>query len=624
MSSAHPQPARHLAQPGTSGAGHLLGDPHHDGSALYVSNLTPRLGESVTVRVRVPLAGTERGIHLRVVRDGEPRMSVAELTRTTATDRWYEAQVLVHNPVTSYRFFVDEPGGYRWLNGKGLFAREVPDVSDFRLTVHEPAPEWMTGSLVYQVFPDRFARGIAEKPTPEWAQDAEWADEPIGSGPGVGTQLYGGDLPGIEQHLDHLEDLGVGTLYLTPVFPGRSNHRYDASSFDEVDPLLGGDEALASLSGAVHERGMRIMGDITTNHTGDGHEWFRRAQADRSSPEGSFFYWQDDEPGYVGWLEHASLPKLDYRSPELVRRMIDGPDSVIGRWISEPFALDGWRVDVANMTGRYADQDMTHEVARTVRRTMQDINPDAVLVSEHFHDSGLDMMGDGWHANMNYSAFTRPVWSWVVAEDSDVPALGLPTALPRRSGRDMVAAMRDFDSVVPWKVVASQWNMLGSHDTPRLRSLVGSLDMVEVAAGLLFTYPGTPVVFAGDEIGAEGLNGEHARVTMPWDEPDRWDGDTFDVYRRLVALRRSSVALRTGGLRWVLVEDDAVAFLRESPEETVLVLVARAAWCGAVLPETVAPDGAPVTLYGDADLAPVDGGYALPADGPAVHAWRLR
>jgi alpha-glucosidase len=132
------------------------------------------------------------------------------------------------------------------------------------------------------------------------------------------------------------------------------------------------------------------------------------------------------------------------------------------------------------------------------------------------------------------------------------------------------------------------------------------------------------VVFAGDEVGAEGLNGEHARVTMPWDEPDRWDGDTFDVYRRLVALRRSSVALRTGGLRWVLVEDDAVAFLRESPEETVLVLVARAPWCGAVLPETIAPDGAPVPLYGDADLEPVDGGYALPADGPAVYAWRLR
>ena len=117
------------------------------------------------------------------------------------------------------------------------------------------------------------------------------------------------------------------------MFPGRSNHRYDASTFDVVDPLLGGDEALASLSRAVHARGMRILGDLTTNHTGAGHEWFARAQADRSSEEASFYYWTDDDPGYVGWLEHASLPKLNYNAPALAGRMVEGPDSVIGRWL---------------------------------------------------------------------------------------------------------------------------------------------------------------------------------------------------------------------------------------------------------------------------------------------------
>lgn len=611
----------------THGAGHLLGDPHHDGSSLYVSTQVPRLGDRVTVRVRIPLGPpeqAERGVHLRVVRDGEPRMSPARLVEVTATDRWYEAEVLVHNPVTSYRFFIDSPGGYRWLNGRGVFAREVPDVADFRLTVFEPAPAWMTGSVVYQVFPDRFARAISDKPLPEWAQAAQWDDEPIALGHGVATQLYGGDLPGVREHLDHLVELGIGTVYLTPVFPGRSNHRYDATTFDHVDPLLGGDEALVDLSRAVHERGMRIMGDITTNHTGSGHEWFATAQADRTSEEASYYYWTEDEPGYVSWLEHASLPKLNYAAPALAARMIEGPASVIGRWVAPPYSLDGWRVDVANMTGRYADQDVTHEVARTIRETMTAINPEAVLVSEHFHDSGADMMGDGWHANMNYSAFTRPVWSWIVAPDSTVPALGLPTTLPRRSGVDMVAAMRDFDSVVPWKVMATQWNMLGSHDTPRLRTLAGSREMVEVAAGLLFTFPGTPVLFAGDEVGAQGTNGEHARVTMPWDDPDRWDGETFEIYRSLIALRRSSQALREGGLRWVVVTDDAVAYLRETPEESVLVLVARAPWDGAVLPGELAEPGAVHNLYGGAVLDHDDDGLTLPGDGPGVQVWRLR
>ncbi|MEP7763621.1 glycoside hydrolase family 13 protein [Sanguibacter sp. 25GB23B1] len=612
------------AEPAGTGAGHLLADPHHDGSDLYVSRQTPRLGDRVTVRVRVPVELDERGVHVRVVRDGEPRTAPARLSETTSTDRWYEADVLVHNPVTSYRFLIDLPSGYRWLTGRGLVDRDVPDSADFRLTVFEPAPAWMSGSVVYQVFPDRFARGSPEPRLPGWAHAAGWDDEPLASGPGVGTQLYGGDLAGVEAHLDHLVGLGVGTLYLTPVFPARSNHRYDATSFDIVDPLLGGDAALAALSRAVHERGMRIIGDLTTNHTGAGHEWFVAAQADRSSEEGSFYYWSDDEPGYVGWLEHASLPKLDYRAPALARRMIEGPTSVIGRWLAPPFSLDGWRIDVANMTGRYADQDLTHEVARTVRATMTEINPDAVLVAEHFHDSGADMTGDGWHTSMNYSAFTRPVWSWVVDPASTLPALGLPTTLRRRSGRDMVATMRDFDAVVPWKVTAAQWNMLGSHDTPRLRTLVGDRAMVEVAAGMLLTYPGTPVLFAGDELGAQGTNGEHARVTMPWDAPERWDAETFEVFRALIALRNDTDALRTGGLRWVVVEDDAVAYLRETRHESVLVLLARAPWAGACLPTSiVAPGTEPRTLYGRSPLESSDHGWVLPCSGPGVHVWRL-
>jgi alpha-glucosidase len=336
------------------------------------------------------------------------------LDRVDEHERWYVAEVEVHNPVANYRFLLDEPGGYRWVNGQGLHERDVPDASDFRVTVHPPAPAWAPDSVVYQVFPDRFATSGLDQPFPEWAIPAAWDDEPLASGPGVGQQLYRGDLRGIEQRLDHLERLGVDVLYLTPVFPGRSNHRYDASTFDHVDPVLGGDEAFASLSAAVHARGMRLMGDITTNHTGVGHEWFRRAQADRASEEATFYYWTED--GYVGWLGHSSLPKLDYSAPALARRMIDGPNSVVARWMRPPFSLDGWRVDVANMTGRYRDQDLTHDIARTLRRTLQAENPEALLVSEHFHDASNDLVGDGWHANMNYNGFSRPVWTWLTPD----------------------------------------------------------------------------------------------------------------------------------------------------------------------------------------------------------------
>ena len=603
---------------------HLLDQPHHDGSELYVPQRTPRLGEVVPVRFRVPASCVERAVWVRTVRDAEPRMVPARLDARDENERWYVAEVPVHNPVTGYRALLDEPGGYRWLNGSGLHARDVTDAADFRLTVHPPAPAWLNDAIVYQIFPDRFARSGTRHDAPEWAVPMPWDEVPAARGRSTSVQYYGGDLPGIEQRLDHLARLGVDVIYLTPIFPARSVHRYDASSFDGVDPLLGGDDALASLSAAVHARRMRLIGDVTTNHTGAGHEWFARARADPSSEEAAFYYWTDAEPGYVGWYDLPSLPKLNYNAPALGRRMIDGPGSVIGRFLREPFGLDGWRVDVANMTGRYAADDFTHAIARTIRRTMREVNPEAVLISEHFHDAGPDLAGDGWNANMSYAAFTRPVWTWLVDPQTSLDFLGIPTPIPRRDGAAMVATMREFGATIPWQVTARQWNMLGSHDTARIRTVVGDPALVEVAAGLLFTLPGTPALFAGDEIGLEGTTGEGARVPMPWAHPEVWDLRTFEVYRSLIGLRRASRALREGGLRWAVVAADAVAFLRETLDERVLVVVSRGRWPGADLPRHLLTAGAqPENLYGGADLGVQPGALRIPGDGPGVQVWRL-
>lgn len=594
-------------------------DPHHDGSEAYVPRGRKALGDVVPVRVRVPAGREVRSVHIRSLTDAEPGMAPARLESQGPHESWWVGEVTVANPVTRYRFLVEEPDTTCWLNAAGYHDREVSDAADFRLTAHAPAPDWARAAVVYQVFPDRFARSGAEHDLPDWAVPVAWDTPPEGSGRDVGRQFYGGDLPGIEQHLDHLQTLGVDVLYLTPVFPGRSNHRYDASTFDHVDSLLGGDEALASLAAAVHTRGMRIMGDITTNHTGAGHEWFERARSDRAGEEAGYYLWTDEAPGYVAWLGHASLPKLNHADAALRARMIAGPESVVGRWLAPPFRLDGWRVDVANMTGRHRDTDLTHEVARTVRATMAAVRPDALLVSEHFHDASADLQGDGWHANMNYMGFSRPVWAWLMPPDTPLRDHGLPFARTRRPGGAVAATMRDFASQVPWQVTEVQWNMVTSHDTARIRTVVGDPRLVEVAAGLMFTYPGTPVVFAGDEIGAEGWNGESGRVTMPWDRPEDWDRTTFEAYRRLIAVRHGSRALRDGGLRWVAAEGDALVFLRETRDERVLVAAARAPWAGLRLPDGLV-EGAPLTLHGP-DLRA--GGREVPGDGPGIGIWRI-
>ena len=258
-----------------------LSQPHHDGSGRYVSNQAPRLGDRVDVLVRVPLDAGVEAVHVRTSPDGEATFTVARKVRTTGVDDWWRASLTCHNPVTNYRFLLTGgPTKYVWLNGTGVHERDVPDASDFRLVAHaSPPPEWALGAVVYQIFPDRFARskGADRHSTPEWAVPAAWSDPVDLSPKGVAHQLYGGDLDGITEHLDHLESLGVDVVYMTPFFPARSNHRYDASSFEQIDPLLGGAPALRRLTKAAHERGMKVMGDFTTNHTGNAHEWFLKA-----------------------------------------------------------------------------------------------------------------------------------------------------------------------------------------------------------------------------------------------------------------------------------------------------------------------------------------------------------
>ncbi|MBT8225415.1 MAG: glycoside hydrolase family 13 protein [Dactylosporangium sp.] len=610
--------------------------PHHDGSALHVSDLAPDVGGRVTVFLRAPT--DVRGVVVRYTPDGEPAYVEAAMdTRPVggaepwrSAERWWRADLPVRNPVTSYRFLVTAGSGRQyWVNALGPAEHDVPDAYDFRLVAHDPPPAWAGDAVLYEIFPDRFARSAAaaSRQPPDWAIPCTWETPVIGRGPETPRQWYGGDLDGITEHLDHVGSLGVNTVYLTPVFPARSNHRYDAASFDTIDPLLGGVDALARLTAGLRSRGMRLLGDITTNHCGDAHPWFTAALAGDAG-ERELFYFLDGAD-YESWLGVSTLPKLNWGSPEVRRRFTAGPDSVMARWLEY---FDGWRVDVANMTGRCRADDHTHEVARLLRAAAVAARKDALVVAEHGHDFTGDLDRDGWQGTMNYAGFTRPVWSWLRAAELDLPDfLGAPGGVPERSGGQAVAAMRAFGGLVSWRSLTHSWTMLGSHDTARIRTIVGDAARVEVAVGLLMTYPGTPMVFAGDELGLTGSTGEGSRTPMPWRRRSTWDRRTLADYRRLIALRQDHPALRDGGLRWVYVGDDALAFLRENREETLLVFARRASGDPVALRGVPTAPGAArnsalaagENLYGGADLSALDGTLLLPGDGPTFQVWRL-
>jgi alpha-glucosidase len=560
---------------------HLLDEPHHDGSVLYLDDEAPVLGTHVGVRVRTSERTPYDHIWLRTVEDAEPFFTPMTVERHDGGAVWWRGAVHLRNPVQRYRFLLVRGEEQHWLNQSGVHDQDVPDAEDFVVSTFPAAPDWARDAVVYQVFPDRFARSAAadSRPTPDWAVPAAWDDPPIHVGPDTPHQLYGGDLDGITEHLDHVEALGADTLYLTPVFPAESNHRYNASTFDEVDPLLGGNEAYRRLVDAVHERGLRILGDLTSNHTGDTHEWFVRASEDPGSPERGFYYFTPDG-GHEGWKGHSTLPKLDHLDPELGRRL----RHVVQRWLG--FGLDGWRIDVANMTGRHIGADVAHAVAREIREAAVEVDPEASIVAEHGHDASGDLDGDGWHGTMNYYGFSFPVWEFVRKPHGHVPSFGWPVGVPRRPAQRTFGSMRAFTARFGWRAVTQSWNILGSHDTPRIRTVTGDAALQHAAVALQFTLPGVPMVFAGDEFGLEGVDGEDSRRTMPWgaDVP----GDLSEVYRQYADLRRTHTALRRGSLRWAVIEDDLVAYLREHPDGDVLVAVARGR-----TGEVALPDGLP-------------------------------
>jgi alpha-glucosidase len=284
--------------------------------------------------------------------------------------------------------------------------------------------------------------------------------------------------------------------------------------------------------------------------------------------------------------------------------------------------MDGWRIDVANMTGRLGAADHTHEVARYLREAVRSVAPDRLLVAEHGHDATGDLDRRGWDGTMNYAGFTRPVWSWLRSPDLALPDfMGVPGGVPSRNGAAAVATMRAFAALQSWRSLTQSWTMLGSHDTARIATVIDDQARLEVAFGLLATMPGVPMVFAGDELGVLGVNGEDGRRPMPWEGGG--NPTTFATLRSLIGLRRRHESLRNGCLRWVHASDDAIAYLRETSAEQLLVLARRAD--GKPLTLDLDPGDPPENVYGGATaLRGPDGRLVLPGDGPTFQVWQFR
>lgn len=564
---------------------HWLHSVHHDGSSCYVDvNGAVSLGSTIRLRVRTGLDAPVESIFLRTNPDGEQHMAPLRLIAKDAAACWWEGEMQVRMLKNNYRFFLLTGEGNWWLTAAGMLRYTPTDSTDFRILAQYHAPTWVHDTVFYQIFPDRFADGDPSNNVRngEYACYGKpviarpWGELPRSPWKTGEVEFFGGDLQGIIQHLDYLQEFGINALYLTPIFTSPSNHKYDTVDYKHVDPHFGGDEALIALRRALDERGMRLMLDLVPNHCSSQHPWFLAAQADAAAPSAEFFTFHQRPDDYETWNGVRSLPKLNYRSLRLREEMYASEDSVARHWLKPPFRIDGWRVDVANVLARQGESQLEHKVGRGLRQAIKSIAPQAYLIGENFFDASPQLQGDELDAVMNYRGFSVPLQQWLVGYDASLawrPGMQEPAMLPTEA---LAEQWQAFIAAIPWQIAAQQFNLLGSHDTRRIQTVVGEDEtLARIAAALLFTFPGTPSVYYGDEVGMVGGNDPDCRRCMIWDE-QVWNSGRREFYQQLIRLRRSSPALRHGGFQILYAVGETLAFLREAPEERLLVVARRA------------------------------------------------
>ena len=479
----------------------------------------------------------------------------------------------------------------RWFTPQGFSRMPPARLEQFAVDVPDIGPQWAADQIFYQIFPDRFARSLpreAEQDHVYYHHAAgqeiilrDW-DEPVTAQAG-GSTFYGGDLDGISEKLPYLKKLGVTALYLNPVFKAPSVHKYDTEDYRHVDPQFGGDGALLRLRHNTQQLGMRLVLDGVFNHSGDSHAWFDRhnrgtggACHNPESPWRDWYSFSDDGTA-LDWLGYASLPKLDYQSESLVNEIYRGEDSIVRHWLKAPWNMDGWRLDVVHMLGEAGGARNNMQHVAGITEAAKETQPEAYIVGEHFGDARQWLQADVEDAAMNYRGFTFPLWGFLANTDISYDPQQI-------DAQTCMAWMDNYRAGLSHQQQLRMFNQLDSHDTARFKTLLGrDIARLPLAVVWLFTWPGVPCIYYGDEVGLDGKNDPFCRKPFPW-QVEKQDTALFALYQRMIALRKKSQALRHGGCQVLYAEDNVVVFVRVLNQQRVLVAINRGEACEVVLP----------------------------------------
>lgn len=423
-------------------------------------------------------------------------------------------------------------------------------------------PDWVKDAVFYEIFPDRFARSKrVVQPTNLEAWDAR----PTTYG------FKGGDLLGVAEHLDYLQDLGINAIYFTPIFQSTANHRYHTHDYFRVDPLLGGDSALHELLNRAHRRNIRVIIDGVFNHASRGFYQFNHSlENGAASPYLDWFYikgfplhaYEGKPVNYEAWWGIPALPKFNTAQPAVREFIYD----VAQYWLKQ--GIDGWRLDVP---GEINDDAFWREF----RARVKTVNPDAYIVGEIWHDAQRWLRGDQFDAVMNYLITRAAIGFFIGANKDDSLVSGAGYApVPDLDASGFAYAVNNILGLYDQQISQAQMNLLDSHDTARFLSIAkGDANTLRLATLFQMTYPGAPCIYYGDEIGMLGGKDPDCRRAFPWEHPEKWDNMLRQYVKACIALRKKHPALRTGRFQFVYAEGKVVAYLRALRDDFALIIL---------------------------------------------------
>ena len=606
-----------------------------DGTARYVCPLEPEVGETVTLKFR---AAKEDDIQIRLAINNE--LYTMESERTYGAFTYYRAEWKLKDGMTSYYFEIQDGEEVWYYNRSGLTDGRIP-YYDFRLAPGFSTPDWAKGAIIYQIYTDRFYNGDPENDveTREYfyigdysRKVTDWNKYPAAMGV---REFYGGDLQGVIDKLDYLQDLGVEVLYFNPLFVSPSNHKYDIQDYDYIDPHFGkivedsgellspgeksnkkatkyqkrttsfanleaSNELFIKLVEELHRRGMKIILDGVFNHCGSFNKWMDReciyegqegyapgAYISRESPYHDYFrFFSDEEKDwpyngkYDGWWGHDTLPKLNYEESVKLENYILN----VGRkWVSPPYNVDGWRLDVAADLGR--SNEYNHQFWKKFREVVKNANPDAIILAEHYGDPGEWLGGDEWDTVMNYDAFMEPI-TWFLTgmeKHSDEMREEL------RGNADNFTRVMTYhmaNMMVP--SLLTSMNELSNHDHSRFLTrtnhMVGRVAelgpeaanefvnpaVMREAVAFQMTWIGAPTVYYGDEAGVCGFTDPDNRRTYPWGHEDQ---QMLGFHKEMIRIHKEHEALRTGAVVMLHCEKNILSYGRFTEEEQIIVIL---------------------------------------------------